>query len=404
MRYCMMALAVRLFAVGACVADCNQAASEPAVFLPLPGHPFAVVPSHDGCWIFVSLTSGSGGPSGIAVIGRRNGTMSLARVVETGGTPLGAVLTHDGKLLIVAANDRVLYLDAQRTIEGKKDAVLGHLSSLPSPGPRIGSGYVSVTSDDRFLFISDEYAQRITVVNLEKARKSKFYAAAIVGIIPVGNLPIAVTLSPDEQYLYTTSEAASESWGWPAECAPEGPRSSENAERHPQGAIVVIDVARAKSDPGNAVVSKVPAGCSAVRLALSPKGDTAYVTARNANAVLAFDTAKLVSDPQHALIGHVPVGVAPVGVIVVDGGSKVVAANSNRFAGGPDDHSTLTVIDAANIAAGAGAVLGTVAAGAFPREVRVTANGKTLLVTNFASKSLEIIDLSRMPVQALAAH
>jgi DNA-binding beta-propeller fold protein YncE len=115
---------------------------------------------------------------------------------------------------------------------------------------------------------------------------------------------------------------------------------------------------------------------------------------------MAFDTAKLIGDLQHALIGRVPVGVAPVGVVVVDGGSKVLTANSNRFAGGADDHSTLTVIDARNVAAGAGAVLGTVAAGAFPREMRVTADGKTLLVTNFASKSLEMIDVSRMPVQA----
>jgi DNA-binding beta-propeller fold protein YncE len=211
-------------------------------------------------------------------------------------------------------------------------------------------------------------------------------------------LPIALTFSPDERYLYTTSEAASEKWGWPAECEPEGPKGKASGERHPQGAIVVIDVARARTDPANAGVAKVPAGCSAVRLALSPRGDTAYVTARNANAMLAFDTAKLVSDSQHALIGRVPVGSSPVGVIVVDGGSKVLAANSDRFAAGPDDHSTLTVIDAAKVAAGAAAVLGTVATGAFPREMRVTADGKTLLVTNFASKSLEMIDVSRMTV------
>jgi DNA-binding beta-propeller fold protein YncE len=85
------------------------------------------------------------------------------------------------------------------------------------------------------------------------------------------------------------------------------------------------------------------------------------------------------------------VGSSPVGIIVVDG--KVVAANSNRFATGPDDHSTLTVIDATKFVA-----FGTVAAGAFPREIRVTADGQTLLVTNFASKSLEMIDVSRMPL------
>jgi DNA-binding beta-propeller fold protein YncE len=404
MRYVMMtALVVALFSFDASADDsCNQPANEPAVLLPLPGNPFGVVPSPDGCWIFVSLTRGTGG--GIAVVGRKNGVASVTRVVETGGNPEGAVLTHDGQMLIVAANDRVFFLDTQRMIDGKRGAMLGALKSLPSPGPRIGSGYVSVTTDGRFLFVSDEYAQRITVVDLQKARASKFKQSAIIGTVRVGDLPIAVTLSPDDRYLYTTSESAAGNWGWPAECKPEGTRAPANAPLHPQGAIVVIDVARAETDPSAAVVARVPAGCSTVRLVLSPKGDIAYVSARNANSLLAFDTAKLIADPQHALIGGVPVGVAPVGVAVVDGGSKVLTANSNRFAGGPDDHSTLTVIDATKIALDAGAVLGTIGAGAFPREMRVTADGKTLLVTNFASKSLEIIDLSRMPVQSSATN
>ena len=38
------------------------------------------------------------------------------------------------------------------------------------------------------------------------------------------------------------------------------------------------------------------------------------------------------------------------------------------------------------------------AAQPFPRELRVTADGKTLLITNFASKSLQLVDLARLPL------
>jgi hypothetical protein len=37
-------------------------------------------------------------------------------------------------------------------------------------------------------------------------------------------------------------------------------------------------------------------------------------------------------------------------------------------------------------------------AGAFPRELRETADGHTLFVTNFASQALEMIDLARAPI------
>ncbi|HYV97143.1 MAG TPA: hypothetical protein VE967_06800, partial [Gemmatimonadaceae bacterium] len=128
---------------------------------------------------------------------------------------------------------------------------------------------------------------------------------------------------------------------------------------------------------------------------LSPDGARAYVTARGENNLLVFDTNKLVSDSAHALIGRVPVGTAPVGVAVVDDGRKIILTNSNRFAGSAADHQELTIVDATRVREGAAAVIGKIPAGGFPRELRVTADGKALLVTNFTSKTLEIVDLGR---------
>lgn len=413
-------------------AACNEPAPEAITFVDVPGRPFTPIPTKDGCWIFVSLTAGTPGsppglildlsfraivsaltggtprsPAGIAVLRRAGGKVSLTRAIPVDGYPTGMVLTHDGKLLIAAADDRLVFVDTGRMISGENGAVLGSLRGpefhgdlhgFPVKTP--GTVYVNVTSDDRFLFASDEYASRITVINLEKARSSGFKPDSIAGTIPTGGLPIAVTLSPDEKYLYTTSESAATEWGWPLECKPEGQDPVQAKPMFPQGAVVVVDVARAKTDPANCVIAKVPAGCSPVRLELSPRGETAYVTARNSNALLAFDTGKLVRDFEHALIGKVPVGPSPVGVAVFDEGKKVVVTNSNRFAGRPFDKQSLTVIDAMKVSNGPAAVLGTIRAGGFPRELRVTVDGRTLLVSNFSSNMLELVDLARLPLQS----
>jgi DNA-binding beta-propeller fold protein YncE len=405
-------------------ANCNRAASEPLTYVTLPGRPFSAVPTGDGCWIFVSLTpTGAGAQGEIALLHRSGGMVSLVRVIPIRSHPAGMVLTHDGQLLIAADDDGVVILDVGLIISGRERAVLGYFGYSINPVPvtaetrrfvasqmgleqasklrSAGSIYVNVTADDRFVFVSDEWVQTITVINLEKARHSNFAPDSVVGRIPVGVAPIALTFSSDEHYLYTTSEAAPQSFGWPAECKPEGQDPSAKAQPdNPPGAILVVDVATAKSKPQRAVVAKVPTGCTPVRLAASRTGDKVYVTARNSDALLAFETRRLISDPAHAQIGTVPVGIAPVGIAVVDRGNKIIVTNSNRFSGSTNNNETLTVIEAAKIASGAAAVVGTIPANGFPRELMLTADKQSLLVTNYSSQTLEVVDLTRQPLVA----
>ena len=216
-----------------------------------------------------------------------------------------------------------------------------------------------------------------------------------VARLDVGNAPIAVTLSNDGRFLYTTSEAGLPEWDWPRHCKPETANARRNAPNHAEGAIIVFDLSRALTDPSHAPSSRVAAGCSPVRLVLSPAGDIAYVSVRGDDMLEAFDARRLVDDTAHALLGRTKVGVAPVGVAVVDSGARVVVTSSNRFGGNALDQQPLTVVDASKLRAGARADIGTIPAGAFPRELRVSADGRTLFVTNFASRTLESIDLPR---------
>jgi DNA-binding beta-propeller fold protein YncE len=376
--------------------QCNQPMSEPVSYVQLPGHPFSTVSSPDGCWLFVSLTSSNPrSANGVAVLGRRGGKIAVKQVFPVEAEPTGMTLTHDGKLLIIADGDYVVFMDATRMTEGRGDPILGYIKDGDFPG----SVYVNTTADDKFLFVSDEAAQAVTVINLQKARAEGFKETAIVGKIPTGRAPIALTFSPDGRWLYTTSQIAPESFNWPVECKPEGADPATAQPRFPQGAIIVVDVAKAATDPANSVAARVQAGCSPVRLAISPDGSRAYVTARNSNALLAFDTAKFQTDAEHARVGNVPVGSSPVGVAVVNDGKHVVITNSNRFARDQTKRQTLTVIDAARVGEGAAAVAGSIPAGIFPREFGQSPDRQTLFVANYISSELEVIDLKRMPVE-----
>lgn len=59
--------------------------------------------------------------------------------------------------------------------------------------------------------------------------------------------------------------------------------------------------------------------------------------------------------------------------------------------------SRLSVIDSDATLAGKPAVLGAIPAGGFPREAALEPNGKTLLVTNYASRQLEAVNISDIP-------
>jgi len=280
-------------------------ASAQSITVALPGRPFAVVPSKDNQTLFVSLVDGP--DRGVAVVKRSGGRAELSGNVRMDSGPTGLVLSHDGKLLIAAAHDDVVFVYTQRM------SIVG----------RIGGGaqriYANVTADDKLLFISEESGQSITVIDLERARANGYAETAILGKIPVGMAPIALTFSPDGKWLYTTSQGAPLEWNWPKACKPEGRNAPTDQITRPEGAIVVISVARSRTDPATAVEARIPAACSPVRMAISPKGDRIYVTARNSDSVLAFDTSKLISDPEHARLAMVPVGTAPVPIAVVDG-------------------------------------------------------------------------------------
>lgn len=400
------------FALLACVSTpdlerpaCTTTAGEPIVSVEVPGSPFQAIPTPDGCHIFVSLVGPvepgdprrppqAGAPKGgVAIITRNGSEPSVTRFIPLDGSPYGMVLTYDAELLIVASDDRVAFVDVARAISGAGNAVLGYLTDAPLAG-RV---YANVTRDDKWLFLSDESSRSISVVDLGKARASHFDASAVIGQIPVGRAPIALTFSSDQRFLFTTSQVAPSHYGWPDVCRAPGSDTTRQRLPYAKGVVIVIDVAKATVTPANAVVGAAPAGCNPVRLITSPRGDVAYVSARTDGAVLVFDTGKLLTEPDNALIAQVAVGDAPVGLATVNNGAWLAVTNSNRFAAAATPQR-LTVLDTHRLQLGEDAVVATVPAGVFPRELRTTLDGRTLLLTNFGSRNVALIDVARLQI------
>jgi DNA-binding beta-propeller fold protein YncE len=351
--------------------------------IPMAGPPFGVVASSDGRWAFVAELA-AGGSSRVAVFSTTNAVPRLVRTIAVPALALGDALTESGRYLLVAdGNFGATVVSVERAETGSPNAVLGTLERAAPRNvgarARLGGGAIEVASsaDGRYAFVSVEYGDVVAVYDLQAAIADHFARSSYVGSVPLGQAVVGSAVSPDGRWLYVTSELG----------------AGERKLTSP-GTLSVISIARAERDPARSVVATVPAGCQPVRVVVSRDGRTVWVTARASDAVLAFSAAKLLATPALALSAAVRVGEAPVGLALVRGGNRIVVADSNRF-GAQGAKSALTVVNVAAALAGRPAILGTIPAGSFPREM--SPDGRMLLVGNFASNQLEDVDVPSLP-------
>jgi DNA-binding beta-propeller fold protein YncE len=365
----------------------------------LPGSPFAVVPARHAHALFVSL---SGDVNGIAVLdneprsdkqrGDERRPATLRGVLPTGGAPLGMALSHDGAYLIdavqavsgQAGTPGLQILDARKVARLDPHALL---RTVPLPA---GSAPIEVAWDahDRFIFVSKEDAQAVSVIDARKALGTHA-DAAIVGDIPVGRGPVGMAVSANGKYLYVVSEIANAgTMGYDANAC-----ETNNGAHVAQGSLTVVDAEKALTDPAHAVLAQVPAGCSPVRVALSDENATVWVTARGDNALLAFRAHDLVDKPAKALLSRTPVGSAPVGFAFFDHARFIAVADSNRFATGQSGNVSIVDTRQALLDTGEAADVGTFAAGSFPRQWAVSEDGRQLFLTEFGANTLAVLDV-----------
>jgi DNA-binding beta-propeller fold protein YncE len=350
--------------------------------LTVPGAPFGMAATRDGRWAFTSL------PSSLAVLSTAGFDPKLVRTIGLPGQPEGLAITPNGQDVLVANQSGATVVSVARAEQGRAHPVLGTLSSSGT-----GATDVAFSPGGEFAFVTLESSDEAAVYNLAEALAHGFGRADFVGDIPLSETPVGMAVSPDGKWLYATSEESASG----------------------QGTLTVINLTRAETDPAGSAVASAQAGCGAVRVITSADGDDVWVTARESDALLLFDAAKLRSDPAHALVTWVRVGEAPVDLVLIDHGTRLIVGNSNRFGalvdtagpstlpGGKPIHRTplgqadLGVVSVADVLAGRPAVLGVIGSGEFPRDFALEANGKTLLVGDYYANEVEAVNVTDVP-------
>jgi serine/threonine protein kinase/DNA-binding beta-propeller fold protein YncE len=332
------------------------------------GTPFAVQESADGKYTFATI--------GGAIVVMRNGTgpaPSVLRTIQVKGADKGLTLTPDGRYLLAAGNDDATVISVQQAEDGGPSPVVGVLDAHTANAGAIG---VLVSPDGKYVFLTLQNTTHMAVFNLAKALSAGFGPADLVGFVPLNVQPVGIGASPDGKWLYVTSFEKT-----------AGPMPAP-------GTLSVVSLPGAETDPATAVKAVVDAGCSPARV-ISGAG-VVWVTARDSNSLIAFSAARLVSDPKHALLAKVTVGLSPIGEAFIDGGKRIVVADTNLNTK-PKMHGDLAVVSTAAALAGKPALLGIIPAVGQPRQVTVANGGTALLMANQVSREVQALALSALP-------
>ncbi len=334
---------------------------------PVPGQPFGIAVTSDGKWSFVSLGNS------IAVLSKSSGLApSLVRTIPVTRPAQGEALTPDGRYLLAASGSGAVVVNVAAAEQGSPNAVAG---TLTSPGGK-GAVGVAVSRDGRTAFVTLQFSNTLAVFNLRAALSKGFGPSALIGTIPLGVHPVGINGSRDGRWLYVVSQ--------------------QRNNTTQQGMLSVLSVQKAAVKPATSIVATAPAGCHPVRVITADHGNDVWVTVRESNALLGFSASKLRSDPAHALIARVRVGQSPIGLAPVQGGARIVVANSN-LAGHKGAAPSLAVVSTSAAMDGKPALVGLIKSGLLPRQFALEPDGRTLLVTNSSSRQVEAVDVSHLP-------
>ncbi|HEY0757199.1 MAG TPA: hypothetical protein VGD98_24810 [Ktedonobacteraceae bacterium] len=348
--------------------------------LPLPGQPFQALSTFNNQWIFVSVISKNAASNGIAVFQQQDAQICLKRLIPLTGTPMGLTLTQKDDLLLVADYNGIAILDAQQAEQGVQGALLGYVRE---PGMS-STVRVGISPDEHYAFAATEKEGTLSLLDFQRIRADDFNPDVLLGQLSPGAGLSDLAVALDNRYLYVTVGAQSATATSQSNCAT-------------QGSLELLDLQRITQNAAHIVIAKVAAGCDPGRVYLSADNSTAWVTTRGDNKIFAFNTLTLSSAPKNALLASSTVGPVSLGMGIVQNGSLLLVANSNCYAE-PHKTQTLSVFDIRKVIQGQPAVLTTVHVGACPREVTVESDDQTVLLTDFNSNALTVINAAKLPI------
>ena len=252
----------------------------------------------------------------------------------------------------------------------QSDADGDSLSVTVTRGPQHGS--VVVKPDGTYSYTptpneaytgDDEFTVRISDAG------SGFHLHGLAALLPGGGHSVEKVVRFDVKE--TTATAAIPVGRFPTDVAVSRDGSRAYVVNSLDGSVSVIDT------KSNTVVDTFTLSTNTRGLALSPDGQTAYVSNRGSGGDPDFVA---VMDTDTGTFTKIAVGSTPNGVAVNTPGTRAYVAN-----GGSDN---VSVIDT-----GAGTVVATIPVGDNPEDVALSPDGTFAYVTNFDDDTVSVIDL-----------
>ncbi|KAF7532170.1 hypothetical protein G7054_g8210 [Neopestalotiopsis clavispora] len=300
----------------------------------------------------------------------------------------GLVLSPDRRALYAAGGYGALVLDPERAAGGQVNtSVVGVLANNGIAGNY--SAMVAVTPDSRTVFLTQEFG---SIINGHRGNVEVWKVAqgpnglmtgVYGGFVNLGYATVGMAFSRDGSKLYVTSEMTG---------------LTDSLGGLLEGSISVLDIATLQTNPADAVLYTVSAGCHPVRIIPGTGGNHVWVSTRESNSLMVYDADKLECEDTaaDALVSIIQVGTSPVSLAAV--GDFVLTADSNRW--GYDNTTTgLSVVSTSSVAQGKLVNYPQIPTGLFPREFGLSPDGKTLLVSEFDGYSIRAVDVSALTGQ-----
>jgi DNA-binding beta-propeller fold protein YncE len=310
--------------------------------------PLAIARSPEGDRLVVSLNGWR--QQGIQVIDPQTGR--IVQTIPQPGAFLGLAFSNDGRTLYVSGGNedavyRYAWRDKQATLI---DSIILAPKEPKKDGTRFPAGIV-VSHDDKYLFVAENVADSLAVVELEGKR--------VVQRLQTEPYPYAVVISPANEIYVSAWGGQTVSVFAPEEKGPLKERGRIKVGRHPSAlllnqsgsrlfvasastnSIAVVDTRKASvltslMDPPPAGPNQ---GSTPNALALSNDGLRLYVAEADNNAVAVFQLSPEIAGVGKArganrLIGRIPVGWYPAALLltrdslfVLNGKGKGTRAN-----------------------------------------------------------------------------
>jgi YVTN family beta-propeller protein len=182
--------------------------------IPLETSPYQAVLSPDGKRLFISNWSSQS----VSVID--TATNTVIRSLRVGMNPNAMELSADGRLFVACSNDNTVYV-----LDARKLEVIERLSTTQTPLAPEGStpNALAIDNTRHLVFVANADNNSLAVVHIENLKHS-----TVVGFVPTGWYPSALTLADHDRFLYIGTTKGEE--GHPD---PKGPHSPLAAIKNP---------------------------------------------------------------------------------------------------------------------------------------------------------------------------